>query len=266
MSERLSLQHVFSEVLAFLSWEKGSPHTSWRLLRSPGRTIRSYLEGERDRLTNPLRYLIMACAIVTAVFVLFMPRADFSGGASLSGMDRDWDSEAPDLLPVVEETRERLMTLRDQAPTSFLAKNCEHALEALDTSLSLKVAEINLTWMNVFLLLALPVNTAITWLFFRHAQLNVAEHVAANAYILGLQNLASIVTVPAIRLELIGMATITAIYMLLSFGYQFVAWRQLFQLRGWKRTILGLVGVILSVIGFIFLQGIATVLLLAYAS
>ena len=88
----------------------------------------------------------------------------------------------------------------------------------------------------------------------------------SNAYILGVQNLAAVLVVPLALLGWADFGTSSLIYMLLSFVYQFVAWKQVFQIRGFLQTILGLLAIILSILGFMLLQGIAMGVIYIFAS
>lgn len=264
--ERLTAGFVWQEILAFVSWEKGAPYTLARLCVQPGRTIHAYLDGERQRLTNPIRFLLMACALVTAAFIFGLPKNQYAKAAESPLPNSSWDSVQPELLEKVEAVRTQLADIRDGSEQKFLRRDAELALDALDQSLMSQMSEISLTWMNVFLLFGLPINAVITWIFFRNARLNLTEHVAANAYILGVQNLAAVLVVPLSILGWSDFATSTLIYMGLSFIYQFVAWKQTFFIRGFARYALGLLAILLSIVGFVLLQGIATAAIYYFAS
>lgn len=255
--DRLSASFVWQEILAFVSWEKGSLYTLARLALAPGKTIHAYLDGDRKRLTNPIRFLLMTCAIVTAAFLFGLPRGEYEAAAESPLTANSWDSVPPELLNKVEEARSLLSEIRDSTEQNFLRRDAELALDALNQSLMSQMSEISLAWMNVFLLFGLPINAVITWVFFRNAKLNLTEHVAANAYVLGVQNIAAISVVPLASLGWVDFGTATLIYMLLSFVYQFVAWKQVFFIRGLARYALGLFAILLSIIGFVLLQGIA---------
>lgn len=263
---RLTASFVWSEILAIVSWEKGSPYTLARLCFAPGKTVHSYLDGHRERLTNPIRFLLLTCAVVTAAYVFGLPKNTYVEAAESPMTSSSWDSVEPELLEKVNETRALLSEIRDGTEQNFLKRNADHALDAINQSLMSQMAEISRTWMNVFLLFGLPVNAVITWLFFRRAKLNFTEHVVANAYILGVQNLAAVLVVPVALLGWGDFGISTLIYMLLSFVYQFVAWKQVYQIRGFVRNIIGLFAIILSVLGFMLLQGIAMGTIYYFAS
>lgn len=263
---RLTASFVWKEIVAVVSWEKGSAYTLARLCLRPGKTIHAYLDGERQRLTNPIRFLLMTCAIVTAAYLFGLPRNAYKEAAESPLTTNSWDAVQPELLAKVETARSLLAEIRDGTDQSFLRRDADMALDALNQSLMSQMSEISLTWMNVFLLFGLPVNAVITWFFFCKANLNFTEHVVANAYILGVQNLAAVLVVPLTLLGWGDFGTSSLIYMLLSFVYQFVAWKQVFAIQGFVRYALGLFAILLSILGFMLLQGIAMGMIYILAS
>ncbi|MDX1927560.1 MAG: DUF3667 domain-containing protein [Pirellulaceae bacterium] len=255
--ERLTARFVWKEIVAFLAWEKGSPHTATLLCMSPGKTIHAYLDGQREQLTNPIRFLLLTCAIVTTVYLFSLPRYAFQNSVESPLQGSGWDSVQPEMMEKLNQTRSLLAEIRDKAEQKFLRRDAQQALETLEQTRMSQMAEISLTWMNVFLLFGLPINAIISWLFFRSANLNLTEHIAANAYIMGVQNLGAVFTVPLLYLGWIDFGRIALLYMLLSFIYQFVAWKQTFAIRGVFRYALGLFAIVLSMIGYVFVQAIA---------
>ncbi len=73
------------------SLERGFPWTFWQLVRRPGWAVRRYVEWRDDRLTRPLRYLIVAVALAALLLhALGVDRSFLSGvelGAQGSGAD-----------------------------------------------------------------------------------------------------------------------------------------------------------------------------------
>lgn len=261
-AKRLDFKFVLAEVTAFLSWEKGVPYTTRALVRSPGATIHRYLDGDRSRLTNPVRYLLMSCALTTAAFIFFMPRdqsiRDLERGMELSGARTS--ETTSELESKLEDARTSLKDLDVDAVPTIVRKNSRTALTALDRSLAEQLTEISLTWMNVFLLLALPINASLSWLFFRKSRLNVTEHIAANAYILGFQNFLSLFMVPFAALGY--SVSSSTVYMFASFIFQFIAWKQTFRLHSAIATVIGFGTLILSVLAYVTLHGVGLTLIL----
>jgi hypothetical protein len=157
----------------------------------------------------------------------------------------------------LNQTRSLLSEICDAAKQKFLPKDAVQALEALDRTLKSQMAEISLAWMNVFMLFRLPINAMISWLFFRRAGLNFTEHIVANGFIPGLQNPGTVFTVLIVHSGMMDLGTVTLFYILLSFLFQFMAWKQVFAIQGLVRYFIGLFAIVLSVIGHVFVQGIA---------
>lgn len=266
---------VAGELLAFLSLERGGLHTTFRLLVSPGKTIRNYLDGKhgvRRRITNPLRYLAMSTALVTVAYVFFMPRDQFSADFELgqgmgAGMAEDSEEvsvEESTILAKTDEVAQLLSEIEQGSEDRNLRQNAREANVAMQATTATRVGDITLAWMNVFLLAALPLNTILTYVAFRRSGFNLAEHCAINAFVLGFQNVAAVcVLVPG---SLGNMGISSAIYMLLSFTFQFIVWRQVFVLRGFQRNAWGFVMLLVSVFSYITLQGVATFAILWIAT
>ncbi len=266
---------VGEELLAFLSLERGGLHTSYRLLVSPGKTIRSYLDGQegvRRRITNPLRYLAMSTALVTLAYLFFMPRAQFNAqfelgqdlGAGVTGGTESLDEDASTLDVKTIAVNRLLSEIEEQSEDMAMQLNAREAKKVLEQTTASRVGDITLAWMNLFLLSSLPLNACLTLLAFRRSEFNVAEHFAINAFILGFQNLAAVVVlVPGV---IVDMGVSSAIYMLLSFTFQFVVWRQVFQWRGVLQNVWGFLVLIVSVLSYVTLQGVATFTILWIAT
>nr|WKN39832.1 DUF3667 domain-containing protein [Tunicatimonas sp. TK19036] len=62
---RITIGHLWEEVLGTLSWDKGFFFTVKMLLLNPGKAIRDYLQGERKRYSHPIRFLVFTTAIST---------------------------------------------------------------------------------------------------------------------------------------------------------------------------------------------------------
>ncbi|MEM9671511.1 MAG: DUF3667 domain-containing protein [Bacteroidota bacterium] len=69
IAPRITTQYIWNEVLKTLSWEKGFFFTAKELLLKPGATIRVYLQGERKKYSNPLRFLVFVTAAVTLLTI-----------------------------------------------------------------------------------------------------------------------------------------------------------------------------------------------------
>jgi hypothetical protein len=261
IAPRVSMHMVWEELLAFASLEKGTLHTIYRLLRNPGRTISTYLEGERGRLTNPLRFLAMSTAFITVMFVLFMPREEIKQqmqmGADAVREEMDEQLEVTETAPSVsvEQIDDLLEVLEVEGQDRIVRSNASRAREILDEEIWDRLADIYYSWMNVFLLAALPVNSVLTRIIFARSRLNFAEHLVVNSFILGFQNFLAVMTLVP-RVSVLSEVMFFG-YMLLSFGFQFVAWRQVFDARGVLWNLLNFAMIVLSMCVYMIIQGVA---------
>lgn len=260
-SNRITMAMVWEEFRSFFSLEKGALFTTLQLLRRPGETIRSYLGGSRKKLTNPIRYLAMATAFVTLGYVTLMPREQFVDNVEQGmGMGGGAETLEPEDTIDTSTVQELLSTLETEADDPFQVAKIREAKKILGESVQERVAEISLTWMNVFLLCALPINTLLSWLAFRKAKHNIAEHVAINSYVLGFQNLLAIVFLPPSVLHSPELWSL--IYLACSYFYQVTAWRQTFQLKGLGGNLLCLLLVLVCTILYVVIQFLVTILVL----
>ncbi|MCC6280489.1 MAG: DUF3667 domain-containing protein [Saprospiraceae bacterium] len=77
--KRITFRSVFSDLIKKITfWDKGLMYTTVRLLKSPGKMARGYLNGHRVNFTKPLNYIL----IVVAVSVLVFPRKDLDQAMS----------------------------------------------------------------------------------------------------------------------------------------------------------------------------------------
>ena len=263
---RVSMQMVWEELFAFASLEKGTLHTIYRLCRHPGGTILAFLNGERGKLTNPLRFLAMSTAVITVLFVLFMPREEIEeqmqiGAEAVRDQTMDEQLKDTEVVPSisVEQIDNLLEVLEVEGENRIIRSNAGRAREILGEQIWDRLSDIYYSWMNVFLLAALPINSVLTRIAFARSGLNFAEHIVINSFILGVQNFFAVMTlVPRVSVlpEVMYFG-----YMLLSFGFQFVAWRQVFDARGIVGSLLNLAMIFLSIGFYLVLQAVGMAVL-----
>ncbi|MEL6105580.1 MAG: hypothetical protein AAFU85_06075 [Planctomycetota bacterium] len=266
---RISMGMIFEEFLAFFSLERGALLTTKLLASRPGASIRAYLEGaggSRKSMTNPLRYLAMTTALVTLAFFFFIPRQGFVDDVQ-KGIDfgEQQDGATKKEPSEIESKRQQVVALLTEIETDSKSRltraNARKARESIVETLAERVGEITIAWMNVLLLVSLPLNACLTSICFRKSNFNVAEHFVINAYILGGQNVAAVVMlVPSGIGELAGV--LTGLYLVLSFCYQFIVWRQVFELKTWFWGAFGLGLVLVSATAYLVLQTLFTFALL----
>ncbi|MFN3190089.1 MAG: DUF3667 domain-containing protein [Aureliella sp.] len=258
---RITMGMVWEELCAFASLERGAIYTLVQLARRPGDFIRSYLAGDRQRATNPIRFVAMSTAFITVLYLTVMPRDAFVGQFEQS-IDAEVElqrlSEAD--IATTSQASELLKQLEAGTDSRFLRSKARNANATLQESMPQRLGSITLSWMNIFLLAALPLNTLLTFLAFRKANYNIAEHVVINAFVVAFQNFMGILAFVPIGDS--GAAAASIVYLFLSFTYQFVVFRSVFHYRSILGTVFTLVIVMIAALAYITLQGIATFILL----
>ena len=67
--ERITFSYIWHELVHFFThMESGFFFTSWRMLVSPGRTVKNFIDGKRKNYQSPVSYFL----IWTAVFILLL--------------------------------------------------------------------------------------------------------------------------------------------------------------------------------------------------
>ncbi|MEM8733093.1 MAG: DUF3667 domain-containing protein [Planctomycetota bacterium] len=258
---RITMGMVWEELFAFASLERGAIYTLVQMARRPGDFIRSYLAGDRKRATNPIRFVAMSTALITLLYLTVMPRDAFVAEFEQS-IDSEVElqrlSEAD--IETTAQASELLAQLESSTESRFLRSKVRNAKSTLNESMPQRLGSITLSWMNVFLLAALPLNTLLTFLAFRRAKYNLAEHVVINAFIVAFQNFLGILLFIPIGIG--GAAVASIIYLFLSFAYQFLVFRSVFNYRGILGTLFALFIVLIAALAYVTLQGMATFLLL----
>ncbi|HBE71785.1 MAG TPA: hypothetical protein DDW52_26880 [Planctomycetaceae bacterium] len=179
--QRISMALVLEELRAFFSLEKGSLYTTRKLGRTPTQAITDYLAGDRSRLTNPLRYLFMSCALTTAALVFLVPGAASQWSVDSSERTQaEITTEDPQLAEQLEEAKRLLSELSVHLEDRTLRSNAKAANAHLEKTAMSRLGEISGSWMNVFLLLSVPIYTAITFSLFYRARFLLPEHVAIH--------------------------------------------------------------------------------------
>ncbi len=92
--KRIDKNYAFQELSKLVGFEKGFIFTSKELLLHPGAVIREYIHTNRQKITKPLTYLILASVIYTLIsqyFKLDVVHSDFSkkfyGNSSLGNIN-----------------------------------------------------------------------------------------------------------------------------------------------------------------------------------
>lgn len=203
----------------------------------------------------------MSCALTTAALVFLLPSSATQWQIEA---DRPTQSQADTGdLQTTERLNEAKLLLRDLSmdlDDRILRSNVKAASAQLEETSASKISDISGSWMNVFLLLVVPVYTVISFLFFYRSHFLLPEHVAIHSFIVGFQNLLSVATIPFAYLGLFGGAMV--VYSVISLCYQFWVWKRIFARPGVMGVILCLEGITVGFLGFLLIQGALAVLIL----
>ncbi len=183
------MRSLAEDMLGIFNLERGMLYTLRELFLRPSTFLDEYFNKDRRRPVHPLRFLFLTAALATflslnLVFVSdnfsLKPRVDESGNVNFSlGPREDGVQSIDEAVKGIEneEARAQLTEIFDRASTLF-----------------------NQLLNTLFLVLA-PLRALFSWLFFRKKGYNYAEHLAANAFMLGWQNTFFILLVPIAMLN-----------------------------------------------------------------
>ena len=192
--ERVTMRYVFRRLLGDLTdVNSGFLFTMWRLTVGPAAAIQEYIDGRRKVYTNPFKYSFILAAAFIAILQL-------TGNAG----DIERDLKAGFANGRVESA--------DPAENKFAQHVGEHFIVFL---------EFIKNYINILLMLLIPIPAFFTWQVFRNQGLNFAEHLILNAYIFAQQlllfvpfQLAQFWMARGSAHQIIGFC-----YSLVSFGY-----------------------------------------------
>ncbi|MCU0431312.1 MAG: DUF3667 domain-containing protein [Cytophagaceae bacterium] len=193
---------------AFHIEKKGLLYTVKELSLRPGHAIRKVIEGQRLSLYPPFKYLLLMGAIV----VLFSLRYKF------------FHNEV----------------------TSSHADNPLYALEFVRMNSGFfdgffQFAEDKATILN---LVAIPIFTLFSWLFFKEYSFNLAENLILNTFITAHQLFFLLWLSPLIEYSPAYKSFLIPLYTLATMGYNVWVYVQFFQGRIWLTTYKGVMVVL----------------------
>ncbi|GJM36162.1 MAG: hypothetical protein DHS20C18_51630 [Saprospiraceae bacterium] len=197
--QRLSIRGIAEQILEILNLERGLGYSFKMLAFDPKGAIREYLFDNRQRHMKPFQFLLFTVAIATFISILVLPKP------------------------------EELLQQLQQAPEWA---NMSAGLQVALTWLTLHLHQ----YFNIIYLIGLPFTSLASYLIFRSAQLNYAEHLVINAYILGFQTIFYIFIIPLLlHYQWVGFIQIA-----LTFGYTIYAYKSVFEVswpKGMLKTI-----------------------------
>lgn len=180
---RFTLRRIVVDALNdLLNLDRGLLFTVLELSRRPGEAIRQYVSGRTVRFSTPVKYFLLMAALTTLIYL---------NTGLADAMAAGWTGELKNADdPALHVSQARVM--------EFVGK-----------------------WMNLIMAAGLPFSAAATWLFFRRAGYNLAEHLIFNTYVYAHVCLLFVaMCLPAFAG--VGLSAIMSAYMVASLAYS--AW------------------------------------------
>lgn len=179
---RFTLRRIAVDALNdVFNLDRGLLFTAVELSRRPGEAVREYVSGRTVRYSSPVKYFLLMAALTTILYL---------NTGLAEAMSAAWGADAKSADPSLNLTQAR-------------------------------AAEFMGRWMNLIMAAGLPFSAAATWLFFRRAGYNLAEHLIFNTYVYAQVCLLFVAfTIPALAGA--GVTAIMAAYMVASIAYS--AW------------------------------------------
>ncbi|MEQ1744795.1 MAG: DUF3667 domain-containing protein [Saprospiraceae bacterium] len=160
--KRITTKAVFEEIRdRLIHLDSGFFFTFFQLVRRPGSAIREFLEGKRVLYTKPIKFLIWATALNFLVFHLI-------------GLDKE----------MMDAVAQQQTGGQSAGAKEFQAKFMQYIFDH----------------PAIMIFLLIPNLALFSWLYFRKAGYNYAEHFVLNSYLMGAVSLFGLVLNPLSRL------------------------------------------------------------------
>lgn len=65
--ERIDIHYIIHEIGHIIHFERGFPYTVKQLLVRPGKSVRNFIAGQRNKMTKPLTFLVL-CGLIYKIF------------------------------------------------------------------------------------------------------------------------------------------------------------------------------------------------------
>jgi hypothetical protein len=153
--ERITFPKILQDIGDIFNLKRGIPKTLVELAKNPGRTVIKYLNEDRFTLVNSFRLLILMITISTFVSI------------QTGTFDRSLNAGFE-------------MGQTDDSPSSKKQEVQKH------------MAETAKQYLSSLSFLLIPVFGLFTFLFFKSSQFNFAEHITAQAFLMSLTILFSV--------------------------------------------------------------------------
>ncbi|HEU4456964.1 MAG TPA: DUF3667 domain-containing protein [Longimicrobium sp.] len=173
---------VVDSMGAVLDLDRGLLFTVVQLSRRPGEAIREYVSGRTVRYTGPVKYFLLMATLTTILYL---------NTGLTDAMAAGWTGD-------LKSTGDPALSFSQARVVEFLGK-----------------------WMNLIMAAGLPFSSVATWLFFRRAGYNLAEHLVFNTFLYAHVCLLFVaLAIPAFAG--VGMTAIMGAYTVASLAY--AAW------------------------------------------
>lgn len=218
---RITFKVVWNSLLDLFSLEKGIFHTLWCLLIRPGKMVYNYLFEDRTKDIKPFKFLIFTTALAVLVSVRYSSmEANFLEGldAGIEMNAKKNDKSAAEIA----EMKEGIETYKVFAHKVFN------------------------DYANLVFLIAIPITSFFTFLFFRSSQFYYTEHLVLKAYLQGFQNLLFVLSFPL----LFKFPESFIVYLAIAIGYAIYAYKDVFDTK-WSTAIFkGIAAQLCGVVGY----------------
>jgi hypothetical protein len=137
----------------YLDIDQGIPHTFLCLLKNPGDTTRGYLNGQRKRYSDPVKFMLIAVSVVTLLLLNTKVMTEYTSGFSAGFSGQSGTKPSKEILAFQQD-----------------------------------LYNIILSYMQVWLIAFVPIATYFNWLIFKKIKYNLAEHFIFMCFVYGMQN------------------------------------------------------------------------------
>lgn len=219
--KRINWTSISSQVLAVLNIERGIFYTLIELLFRPGRAVNNHLFKNRNKLLNPIRFLVLSSTIATFLMFYYVP-VDLFESSVAEGLTEN----NPDL------------------------KKGSRELSVVFTKFNTLAKQ----FINLSYFFLVPSGALFMWIFCRK-RYNVPELAVVSCYIWSMVNCFTIILVPLTKFEDQNI-TVFSLISIITFIYPIFFYTNFFGqgFRGFfKGLILMFINMVLVVIFFITL-------------
>lgn len=218
---RLTVKEMKREALMFFNLEKGIPFTFISLLRKPLETIDEYLNYDRRKYSNPIKYLLFAVAMYTLII--------------------SFNSNFKTFIENTNKTNAKTYKPLEEKLNIEIAKPYEQGQKAY------------FSYQNIFILISLPLLGFVTYLFSRE-KYNYAENLVIIAFTYGTTNwISALVTIVTsfFAFSFLYFSLIVTVLSLVIFIYFF---RKIFKQSIFLSILIGTLLLIVSLFYSVILQ------------